>query len=397
MKSIAKNFVQLFFLLGIIFIPLQLYLLPGQSQWANWVFDGIITFLAAAFGMKLSVLTVSSDSTSLYLLMLILVFVAFAFSILLHCWSWWRKHQSQITAHLNTLFSFYLVFRLFSYGLDKVFKSQFYLPEPNLLYTPLGQLSKDILYWSTIGSSYSYNLVVGSFECLAGLLLLFRKTRNLGLVLALLAFGQIVLINFSFDISVKVLSTFLFTLTLYLVTPFFIRISRLLKNRIQENPDPGIQTGKTVRVALLTFLIGFVGIEVIYRQYNSQGFNDDYSRRPYLHGAYVLQSPAGLPFLLNTNPVKRFFVHRSGYMIFQHTDAQLQDLGLRVDSIGNKLWLTDYDGKTIPISFSYNPQDSVLTLQTISADSSKTIIGKAQNWKKLPLLKNDFHWTVDGI
>ena len=267
-----------------------------------------------------------------------------------------------------------------------------------MLYTPLGQLSKDILYWSTIGSSYSYNIVVGGFECLAALLLIFKKNRPLGLVIAFIAFGQIVLINFSFDISVKVLSLFLLGLTLYLLTPVIVRLYRLWTNGIQTQTGhrPGIS--RTVKTILITFFVGLMGIELVYQQSYQDGLNDDLAKRPYLHGAYQLQAPAALPLLLhNQNPVKRFFVHRRGFLIFQHTDDQLQDFGLRVDSAQNKLWITNYYGATIPINYNYNQQDSLLILEINKTDSSDTITGKAIDWKKLPLMQNDFHWTVDGI
>jgi hypothetical protein len=93
------------------------------------------------------------------------------------------------------------------------------LPEPNLLFTPLGQLDKDILYWSTMGSSYGYNLFLGCTELLTGVLLFFRKTRAIGALAAVFICANIVAVNFSFDISVKLLSSFLLLLSLFIAIP----------------------------------------------------------------------------------------------------------------------------------------------------------------------------------
>ena len=111
-------------------------------------------------------------------------------------------------------------FFLFVYGFNKVFKIQFYIPEPNTLYTPLGQLSKDILFWSSMGSSHSYNLFMGLVEILPALFLLFRRTRMLGAVISFTVLLNVLMINFGFDISVKILSSFLLFLSLVILAPY---------------------------------------------------------------------------------------------------------------------------------------------------------------------------------
>jgi len=37
---------------------------------------------------------------------------------------------------------------LLNYGTDKLFLEQFYKPDANILFTPLGFLDSDILFWS---------------------------------------------------------------------------------------------------------------------------------------------------------------------------------------------------------------------------------------------------------
>ena len=84
-----------------------------------------------------------------------------------------------------TYVRYYLALQLFLYGFNKVFKCQFFLPEPNTLYTHIGEAPKDLLFWSAMGSSYFYTVFGGVLEVFAASLLLFRKTYLLGSLMAL--------------------------------------------------------------------------------------------------------------------------------------------------------------------------------------------------------------------
>ena len=50
------------------------------------------------------------------------------------------------------------------YGVQKLLMQQFFTPEANTLYTPLGRLDKDILFWTTMGLSRGYNIFLGVVE-----------------------------------------------------------------------------------------------------------------------------------------------------------------------------------------------------------------------------------------
>ena len=52
--------------------------------------------------------------------------------------------EARLWYGLHTGVAWFLALQLLQYGFDKVFKHQFYLPEPNTLYTPLGLLPPDL-------------------------------------------------------------------------------------------------------------------------------------------------------------------------------------------------------------------------------------------------------------
>jgi hypothetical protein len=292
--------------------------------------------------------------------------------------------------------------QLLKYGAGKILKDQFYLPEPNILYTPLGKISRDLLFWSSMGTSYLYNLITGLVEVLAALLLLFRKTRLLGLLVSIMALIQVVVINFSFDISVKIFSLFLLFLSLYLLRPYFKRMFQFffLQTTVQADSTPELVliSHPFTNVFIKSLIIGLIFIDVLYPFVKTRNFNDDLAARPYLHGAYEVK------YLLQGNdtldiadtPVRRFFIHRNGYIVFQSPDDEMKDYKLSYNQQQQLFILQDYQMKQTTLKFRYAAADSLLSLQYFKNGKEYLLIGKGLDWRMLPALKKDFHWTVEN-
>jgi hypothetical protein len=285
---------------------------------------------------------------------------------------------------------------MLKYGFDKVFKAQFYLPEPNLLFTPLGKLDKDILYWSTMGSSYSYNIFMGLMEVIPALLLLFKKTRILGLFILSGVLINVVFVNFSFDISVKLFSSFLLFINLLLLAPSIKKIIQFfVLNKLTALPylaGSEIIASQTIRLSIKGFAILFIFMETLLPTVQSGNYNDDTVPRNPLHGAYEISKSEskGLPENFN---IKRFFIHRQNYFIFQHEDDSMEDFSLEIKQ--NELILTDYEGDKITLDYKYSEDSKSLEIK--SDVFGWTIYGKENPWRELPLMQPLFHWNVDGI
>ena len=95
-------------------------------------------------------------------------------------------------------------------------------------------------------------------------------------------------------------------------------------------------------------------------------------------------------------PLKRFFIHKDSYMIFQDKEDGMQDYKLGYDKVKNIYVLTDYAFKQTAISLNHLPADSTLTIKYSRDGKDHEITGKAVDWKKLSVLQKGFHWTVDG-
>lgn len=401
--SFFKTSVLFFLLLCILFIPFPFHLIRFQQELTDFVFGKLISVITNSFfGINLNSTVVYSDSASMYVLIFLLLISSFLISWLFQYVNRWEQNRIKIHLFLKSLFFYYLLLILLKYGLDKIFKSQFYQPEPNTLYTPLGMIDKDLLYWTSMATSRAYNIFTGSVEVLAAIFLYFKKTRFAGLLLATTSLLQVVVINFGFDISVKLYSLFLFSLSLYLLSPGLGRLySFLFSFKIIPPPQENLDSSKKkpfLKIFSNYLIACFILVESFYPFVNGNNFNDDTTKRPFLHGAYAVQNVIdGADTLSETiYPFKNFFIHRNGYLIFQDKKDALQDFSLTYDTANQLLLLTDYKQQKLVLKYNYIPRDSLLILQYPIAGKEYKLVGKAMDWRGLPLLKKSFHWTVDS-
>ncbi|HTQ79627.1 MAG TPA: hypothetical protein VMM92_06500, partial [Thermoanaerobaculia bacterium] len=143
---------------------------------------------------------------------------------------------------LQQWFRLYLRFALatamLSYGAIKVIKSQFPNPSLGRLIQPFGDASPMGLLWTFMGASKAYTNFSGACEMLGGFLLTARRTTLLG---ALVCFGvitNIVLLNFCYDVPVKLYSSHLLLISAVLIAPDARRLINLLILNRPAGPSP---------------------------------------------------------------------------------------------------------------------------------------------------------------
>lgn len=140
---------------------------------------------------------------------------------------------------------------LIEYGSMKFFPDQ--MPEPSLLrlLEPYGHFSMFSSLWANIGASPSYEMVLGTIEMVTGVLIIVPKTALLGALVAVGVTGQIVILNLTYDVPVKLFSFNLLLMALVLVAPDARRIWQAVTR--QQEP-----TRKSWAFCILgLYLIGF--------------------------------------------------------------------------------------------------------------------------------------------
>lgn len=304
----------------------------------------------------------------------------------------------------RSVFSYYIALQLLIYGLDKVFGNQFYFPEPNTLYTPLGFLDKDILYWSTIATSKMYLMATGLIETIAALLLIFRRTRYLGGILALAALGHVLIINFGFNISVKLHSLLLCCITLFVVWPALKALWKLFIGQKKiELQWPKPEFDNTYHLVKHILSKGLVVFFIVFEAGGPHALGTDNGNDTYLNeivGAYevVHQTTGaysdGLCGLDSTkyltDSIQRVFFHSQNYFITQQggtfKDHQISDYGIGFD------WLIG-EGRLSLIACE-NPGFYSLRWH-IEDHNTNTLLLRKIDLKKLPAAKDDFHWFME--
>lgn len=379
----ASAAMGLFLISCAIFIPFPYDLVPFLEKVLNVVLAPPMAHLGSILGLQVSQPQISSDSATMYTLVLALV----PFALLMATVVWRFSKNDVWLVWVKTFLRLFLSLHLMSYGCDKLFKGQFYLPEPNILFTEFGRLDRDILFWSTLGTSYTYSVFTGLVEVMAAVFLWFRKTRIVGLLLALAAMVHVVLINFSFNISVKLFSTILLFISLFLLSPHFKSMWRFLAGQeITKLQLSRLSIGnRAIAKSMKFFAVGFILLEAIYPNLVSGNWNDDLAQRPYLHGAYkVMNQSPELP--------KRVFVHRMGYLIVQAQNGDMESFSLEVDRLRQKLQIQNSQGRRVESSFSVT-EENILEMHL----KGQRLKMQKLKWRELPALQNSFHWTVDEV
>lgn len=240
--------------------------------------------------------TGSGDTTLGYiqnlLFIVIALFVVLAWSLLD------RKRPNYVTLDgwLRLLVRYTVAFTMFSYGFVKVFPLQFGTPGLLRLLEPYGDFSPMGALWWFMGASLPYIMFAGSMEVLGGLLLLFRRTTTLG---ALVAFGvmtNVCVLNYTYDVPVKLYSTNIVLMAAFLASPDFKRLlDFFVRNRATAPAEPvGPRfEGRRLRYATLAFWVLFVGYNLYSNIHQGwQGYQARYvsPKRSPIYGIYEVKT-----------------------------------------------------------------------------------------------------------
>lgn len=227
----------------------------------------------------------SGDSTESYVRLLcvfsLALFLAIAWSLVDR-----RKINHWILKDLfHSNITYLLAITMIGYGLGKCgySRNQFGITSGAMLETTWGDSSPMGALWKFMGASRPYTIFAGLGETIGALLLLFRRTRTLG---ALVVFGvmvNVVMLNFCYDVPVKINSSHLALLALCLAMRESGRLGNVLFfNRPTEPVDleppysRGAKSKWLYRGIKLALVIMWFGIPL----YSHVAAEIEYARRP---------------------------------------------------------------------------------------------------------------------
>jgi uncharacterized membrane protein YphA (DoxX/SURF4 family) len=120
-----------------------------------------------------------------------------------------------------------LAFTMIEYGVMKFARTQFGVLPLQQQMTPLGAFSPSALMWAFMSYSYPYRVFTGMAEVLGGTLLLWRRTTTLGALIVFGVMSNVLAMNLSYDVSVKLLAGHLVLMSVILFAPDAARLIRV--------------------------------------------------------------------------------------------------------------------------------------------------------------------------
>lgn len=373
-----SRYIGLFLAFTVILIPFSWSLFDWIFEVQNLILLPLTVLLAEIFHLDPILFDLSSDSLLFVLIFPITAFFSFILYLIIHYRHKWSDRK---TFYTQVILIHFLAIILFKYGLDKVFKHQFFLPEPNTLNTRLGQLDKDILFWSTIGSSYFYNLITGALEVIAGFMILSSKVRTKGLMLSFFILCNILLINLSFNISVK-----FFTIFLILINIFLYIFSE--HGQITSFSILNFRTSRYQLLLNIFFLFLFL-FEGMHPYLSSGNFNDDLHTRPSMHGSYRITDTSAT--------LDRICIHRDGYFILMKDGSVQGSYQMKMKPFQkNDITLIDLNGNELSLTIKRQFKENFI-FDLVSPKNKDRLRFNTlkERMEDYPLLRSQFSWIID--
>jgi len=139
---------------------------------------------------------------------------------------------------LRTFVRYVLASIMFVYGIEKLFRLQFWFPTPSALIETYADSSPTGILWRATGTSAVYTIFTGAVETLGVVLLLWRRTTTLGALVLASALVNVVALNVGYGIGVKFFAMQLLVLDLFLLAPEAGRLLDFLIRHRTVEPRP---------------------------------------------------------------------------------------------------------------------------------------------------------------
>jgi len=396
-----------------------------MSKSAFWNFERFNPWRAALpwicahiFGVhrKLTIYP-DADFLSGYLQHLVELILALAATVVWSILDRKRSNYRGLYAWFAIFLRFSLALVLFTYGFDKVFPMQFGALTPGRLSQQVGDMDMFNMLWVFMASSQPYTIVSGAIEVLAGLLLLAPRLEALGALLAVPLLTNIFLLNMDYGVPVKIISSHLLLVAIFLAAPALVGIVRLLVLRqpVQAIVSPMLSSRRRVDravragVAALGFVLCLMCCTASHKQYTKRLADSAVVQKSPFSGFWIADTftvPTAGPQSLFTSKLQQEYRVGPGtdhWLSMAIESPKRMNLGLR-DGVQDGLDLA-LDSKTgvAELTDSDDPAwKATLTLQTsgtglLTAEGTVNGVPISSTWHRkqlseFPLVQEKFMW-----
>lgn len=397
------------------FVYLVLYNLPFPFEYipyvdqAAQVYPKLWSFVVPqvgedVFGVQITVEpNGSGDTTFNYVQVFCYLVLALAVTAF---WSFLdRRRLNYVRLHdwLQAYVRLALALVMLGYGAAKVIPTQFTTPSLDRLMQPFGDASPMGLLWTFMGASAAYTIFAGLSEMIGGLLLIARRTQLLG---ALVSFGvmlNVVLLNFCYDVPVKLFSSHLLLMSIFLMLPGVGRLVNLLvlNRRVEPAPiRPLFQRKWLHRSALVlrtVFVLGWAGM-FLYQGWKMSAEYGFRAPKPPLYGIWnveelTVDGTPRPPLITDTTRWRRMIFSYPRFMSIQQMDDSRVGYRVAVDEKKKTLTMTKRNEPNWRTRFSYRQiEPGLLAVEgTMDGQKMQAKIRRVEESKFL-LVSRGFNW-----
>jgi hypothetical protein len=418
-SPLKKGLFRFLFCYLVLFIaPFPFNVIPGMgavNKAYESLWQALVPWVAKLlFHLKIDVFpNGSGDTTFNYVELFVYLVLAAAAALVWSLLDRRRPNYARLYAWLRAYVRFDLAITMFIYGIDKVIQLQFPSPSPNRLLETFGESSPMGLLWTFMGASTLYTFFGGASEVLGGLLLTLRRTTLLGAIVCIGVITNIVMLNFSYDVPVKIFSTHLLGMAVFLAAHDARRLADLF---LLNRPVPPAADVPLFRrrwshqgtLVLRTLLVvAFLGSS-FYEALEANKKYGEGAPKPPLYGVWevdemVSDGHAVPPLLTDPARLRRVVFAYPGYVAFEPMVAPKS----RYES----LYTAAIDPKAKTLTLSRDPKEfpqvkvALRTVLTYAQSSPDRLVidgpfaghrihltAHQQDPKKFLLVNRGFHW-----
>lgn len=364
-------------------------------------------------GLSVTSTQVGSDSAFQWTALFLLLVIA---SVATTVWSVVDRRRGRYTglfAWTQVYLRFVLALAMFYFGMAKAIPTQmpFVL---NRLVEPYGNFSPEGVLWSQVSVSQPYEIALGAAELLAGVLLLVPRATAAGALLCVVDMTQVFLLNMTYDIRLKTVSSQFLLLSLFLLAPYARRLLAALfgGGAVPAFRPPSLFTSvRANRIALAVQLV--VGL-LLLAVTGAQNLRQWVRPTPELYGIYQVdrfssEGYARDPLLTDELRWRRVVVDRPFHVsdpvviTIQHMDDSFEMYGGTIDprkhfiDLHHRITLGTYAETPVRVRLTYwwpGPGRMIIDADDYAGHRIHTSFTQLDP-KSFPLLERGFSWVQE--
>jgi hypothetical protein len=345
--------------------------------------------------------TGSGDTTFDYVRIMVLLILSTLITIVILIFSKRKEYQNWF--QFTWVYArYYLGLFLIIYGFVKLFEGQFPSPYLGRLEQNYGDSSPMGLMWTFMGASKPYTFFAGMMEFIAGCLLLFRRTTIAGGMMAFGVMLNVAVMNYCYDVSVKLFSTHLVLIAVFVVSPhlkslfdfiFLQKTTQLKVEPLHFQKKWQRVTRKSVKIGL--FVLCAAMLTLTYFEGYSREENNDYSK--VFNGSYkiisYIKKNDSLPIVKTDTLQWSKILMEDGYFSAKTITERRIRFEVKTDTIAKKITITSVDDSTKIYQFKYQllPKKIVVFKGKFEGDSLE-ITTVHKKIKEYRLNSTPFKW-----